>query len=203
MQGLIRHERSDETLVEEARAGDDLSFAVLFERYHDRIETFVTLRVGGDRATAEDLTQDVFIAALRGIHANDATIVFKPWIYEIARNVCVDQHRRTTRRAVVVPLEDERAMRAPGRSAEPEREAEMRELFHELRRAIHELPARQRELLALRELGGLSYNELADRAHTSVGAVETALHRARRTLQMRLGRRPAAAPAAAQRAKAA
>lgn len=201
IQGTIRHERADEVLVAETRAGDDLSFAVLFERYHERIENFVFLRVG-DRATAEDVTQEIFVAALRAIHSGHQHIVFKPWIYEIARNACIDQHRRAARAAAVVPLSDELAQRAPALRGEPQRELESQERFTEVRTAIRELPQAQRVLLVLREFGGLSYTELAERTGTTVGAVETALHRARRALSLRLGVRPQRA-ARAGHAKAA
>jgi RNA polymerase sigma factor (sigma-70 family) len=181
---MVEHrsaQSEDQELVEAARAGDEHSFELLFERYRGRIASYATRMVGEQ---GEDVTQEVFIAALRSIRSSQRAIDFKPWIYEIARNACIDHLRRVRRRGEVASLDEPGgeigAMCGPG--GDPHATLEVRERFAVVRRALDELPPRQRELVALRELTGLSYGELAQRTAMSPSAVETTLHRARRRL---------------------
>src|SRR3954464_11386032 len=94
---------TDGELVAAVRRGDDHAFERLYARYQRRITTFVDGMVR-DHARAEDITQDVFVAALRRMRETDRPIAFKPWIYEIAKNACIDAFRRT-RRADLVSLD--------------------------------------------------------------------------------------------------
>src|ERR687894_750282 len=87
---------TDAELVGAVRAGDDEAFAELFRRYAGRIRTFAVRRVA-DHGRAEDVTQEVFLSALRRLRATDSDIAFKPWVFEIARNAAIDSHRRTSR----------------------------------------------------------------------------------------------------------
>src|SRR4051812_33598820 len=93
----------DHRLVERARHGDDRAFEHLYERYHHRIHAYVHGMVK-DHQRAEDVTQDVFMSAVRRMRATERPIAFKPWIYEIAKNACIDQFRRS-RRAEEVSLD--------------------------------------------------------------------------------------------------
>ena len=68
----------------------------LYERYHRRIHAYV-LGMVKDHQRAEDVTQEVFVSALRRMRATERPIAFKPWIYEIAKNACIDQFRRSKR----------------------------------------------------------------------------------------------------------
>src|SRR6476619_4528281 len=94
---------SDERLVAAVREGDDPAFECLYDRYGRRVAGFVAGMVH-DHGRAEDVTQEVFVSALRRLRATDAPIAFKPWIFEIARNACIDAHRRG-RRAELVSLD--------------------------------------------------------------------------------------------------
>src|SRR4051794_36566181 len=91
-----RDERTDTDLVTRVRRGDDRAFELLFERYRGPITGYVVGMVK-DHARAEDVTQEVFISALRRMRATERPIAFKPWIYEIAKNACIDQYRRSKR----------------------------------------------------------------------------------------------------------
>src|SRR5206468_7424748 len=95
--------RSEQDLVAATRSGQDRAFEELYSRYRDRIAAFILAKVH-DHARAEDIAQDVFISALRRLRASDQEIAFKPWIYEIAKNACIDEFRRT-KRAHEVSLE--------------------------------------------------------------------------------------------------
>src|ERR1700731_1416255 len=94
---------TDQELVVAVRQGDDRAFEELFSRYRGRISGYVVGMVG-DHGRAEDITQDVFISALRRLRGTERPIAFKPWLYEIAKNACIDEFRRRRRRQEV-PLE--------------------------------------------------------------------------------------------------
>src|SRR5438105_4609821 len=87
---------SDHCLVGAVRQGDERAFEELYQRYHRRIAAYV-LGMVKDHGRAEDITQDVFISALRRMRETERPIAFKPWVYEIARNACIDQFRRSRR----------------------------------------------------------------------------------------------------------
>ena len=94
-----RRVRTEHELVAAARAGDDRAFEELYSRYRERILAFILSKVR-DHGRAEDIAQEVFISALRRLRASDSEIAFKPWIYEIAKNACIDEFRRAQPRAV-------------------------------------------------------------------------------------------------------
>jgi RNA polymerase sigma factor (sigma-70 family) len=85
-------EATDDQLVAAAQQGSDAAFEVLFRRYRDRIAAYVR-GIVSDHARAEDIVQDAFISALRSLRATDRAVVFKPWVYEIAKNACIDHGR--------------------------------------------------------------------------------------------------------------
>src|ERR671930_754402 len=87
---------TDHKLVAAVRRGDDRAFETLYERYHRRIHAYVFGMVK-DHQRAEDVTQEVFVSALRRMRATERPIAFKPWIYEIAKNACIDTFRRSRR----------------------------------------------------------------------------------------------------------
>src|SRR5947209_12998461 len=94
---------SEHELVAAVRRGDDRAFGELYSRYRPRIGSYI-LGMVGDHGRAEDIAQEVFISALRRMRENGRPISFKPWIYEIAKNACIDEFRRT-RRTQEVPLD--------------------------------------------------------------------------------------------------
>src|SRR3954449_6571560 len=88
--------RSDHQLVGSVRAGDDRAFEELFARYRRRITAYVYGMVS-DHAKAEDIAQEVFVSALRRMRETERPIAFRPWMYEIAKNACIDAFRRSRR----------------------------------------------------------------------------------------------------------
>src|SRR3954452_18682235 len=89
-------EYPDGQLVASTRRGDDAAFEQLYERYRGPISGYIQ-RMCKDHARAEDITQEVFMSALRRMRDTDRPIAFKPWVYEIAKNACIDQFRRNKR----------------------------------------------------------------------------------------------------------
>lgn len=175
---------NEHDLVAAARDGDDLAFEALYARYQQRISAFILCRVH-DHGRAEDIGQEVFISALGRLRASEQTISFKPWIYEIAKNACIDEHRRRlrTREVSLDSGTDESGPSVlPSRAPTPAAAAETKQRLTDLRGAFGGLSDSHHQLLVLREFEGLSYDEIGVRTGMSRQMVESALFRARRKL---------------------
>jgi RNA polymerase sigma factor (sigma-70 family) len=181
-----RTESTDCQLVAATRDGDDAAFEELYSRYRPRIASFVCGMVR-DEGRAEDLTQEVFLSALRRLRETDSEINFKPWVYRIARNQAIDHHRRTSRAEEISmdadfglrPSDHQRLVEAVA----PDRALVARERLDHLCGAFDELSDVQARVIVLRELEGRSYREIAEQVGITRGAVEAALFRARRRLE--------------------
>ncbi len=178
-------QRSEPELVAATRAGDDRAFEALYARYQERIFAFIASRVH-DHGRAEDIAQEVFISALRRMRAGDQEIAFKPWIYEIAKNACIDEFRRGSR-SREVPFESEPEIPADRPATvsalpTPTAAVESKQRMADLRGAFGGLSETHHQLLVLREFEGLSYDEIGERLDMSRQMVESSLFRARRKL---------------------
>jgi RNA polymerase sigma factor (sigma-70 family) len=176
----------DGELVAATRRGDDAAFEQLYERYRGPIAGYVQ-RMCKDHARAEDITQEVFMSALRRMRDTDRPIAFKPWVYEIARNACIDQFRRSQRGEEVsydtaesLPGADH--VRLVTRDASPDDAFDTKQRLDHLCGAFGGLSETHHKILVLRELEGLSYREIGERLGMSRPAVESTLFRARRRL---------------------
>jgi RNA polymerase sigma factor (sigma-70 family) len=186
-----REDVTDHDLVQAVRAGDDHAFERLYHRYHRRIAAYIVGMVR-DHGRAEDLTQEVFVAALRRMRQTDRPIAFKPWIYEIAKNACIDAFRRT-RRAEEVSYDAQDGMApsdagrlvAPG--AAPDAAVDNKQRLDDLCGAFGGLSDAHHQILVMRELEGLSYREIGERLGMSRPSVESTLFRARRRLTEEYG----------------
>ncbi len=179
-------ELDDHALVSEVRDGDDAAFEALYERYRRRITAYVKGMVY-DHGRAEDVTQDVFMSALRRMRETERPIAFKPWIYEIARNACIDHHRRN-RRGEEVSYDAEHGLgssdhrRLVTTEPTPDAALDTKQQIDHLCGAFGGLSGSHHQILVLRELEGLSYREIGERMSLSRPAVESTLFRARRRL---------------------
>ena len=176
---------SDHGLVAAVRRGDDQAFGELYSRYGRRIVSYI-FGMLGDHGRAEDVAQEVFISALRRMRATERPIAFKPWVYEIARNACIDEFRRT-RRAQEVPLDssdesDGAERRLEPRTDSPDAALERRQQLDDLRGAFRGLSESHLKIIVHRELEGLSYSEIGKRMGMTRPVVESTLFRARRRL---------------------
>jgi RNA polymerase sigma factor (sigma-70 family) len=176
---------TDHELVSAVRRGEDSAFEELFSRYRSRIRAYVS-GILADFDRAEDITQEVFISALRRLRDTERPIAFKPWIYQIAKNACIDELRRTRRNLEVSFDQD---IRDPGervdlfsREPDPELAVESKQRLDDLRGAFLGMSEVHHRILVLRELEGLSYGEIAARLGMTRPVVESTLFRARRRL---------------------
>src|SRR5919108_6544895 len=179
-------EATDDQLVAATQQGSDAAFDALFRRYRDRITAYVR-GIVADHARAEDIVQDAFMSALRSLRSTDRDVAFRPWVYEIAKNACID-HIRRARRASEVSIDSEDFSpvdegRLSVGVATTDAAYSAREDMDALRIAFKDLPEAQREVLVSRELEGLSYDTISVRTGLSRSAVESMLFRARRSLK--------------------
>ncbi len=179
-------ERSDHQLVGAVRRGDDRAFEELYTRYQRRIAAYAYGMVK-DYGRAEDITQEVFVSALRRMRQTERPIAFKPWIYEIAKNACIDAYRRGRRAEEISYDADDRLspsdhVRLVATGPEPDAAVDAKEDLQHLCGAFGGLSESHHEILVLRELAGLSYKDIGERMGMSRQAVESTLFRARKRL---------------------
>jgi RNA polymerase sigma factor (sigma-70 family) len=167
----------DRRLVDLVRDGYDAAFEEIVRRYRKPLDRFAAGIVGG---RSEDVTQDAFSKALPALRGSEAEIELRPWLYRIVRNTALNDLRDRA------PLAEELSERLPGArsaAAEVERREELRELMDRLQA----LPEPQRAALVMRELEGLSHEEIAAALGVSGGAARQAIYRARAALREGLG----------------
>ncbi|MHB8719480.1 MAG: RNA polymerase sigma factor [Candidatus Dormibacteria bacterium] len=175
----------DVVLIAAYLAGEVDAFDTLFQRYHGRVRA-VCMRFVGDESLAEDLVQETFYNVIRALARVDDTFNFGAWIHRIAVNICQDELRRRNRRAVHIdqsgndPDEAMLKLADTDRSGHPEEALEIASLRQLVWEVAKKLPERQRMVLTLRELQGLSYASIARVMGVTEAAVETLLHRARK-----------------------
>jgi RNA polymerase sigma-70 factor (ECF subfamily) len=157
----------------------------------DGLKTFAA-RMLGDRVAAEDVAQDSFLALYRHLDQVPSS-AFRPWLYRVARNLCLDQLRRRKFklrlfRDVTGPDDDDRGPSPEDRFGDrPDEVAETREVHDRMLDAIHSLPARFREAFLLCEMQGLSYEDAAAILDCPIKTVSTRLFRARQRFKAAMG----------------
>ena len=179
---------SIESLATRAAGGDRDAFESLVEATHGVVYR-VALRICGSRADAEDVVQETFIRALQGLATVKDVGATQGWLCAIARNFATDRVRSRGRRpmwSLDAPVEagattllgDALASDDPG----AEQALGSAQLGAALEQAIAELKEKHRVVLTLREIDGLTYEEIATALDISIGTVESRLHRAREAL---------------------
>jgi RNA polymerase sigma-70 factor (ECF subfamily) len=184
---------SDGELVLRARNGDRDAFRQLVERYQRKIAT-LALGMLRNREDAFDVVQETFTKAYQSLHRFKGDASFYTWTYRIAVNLCIDHQRRETKlqQASLEPREGERgedplaALPDATGQGDPYRRTRDAEIARGLRRAIAELTPEHRAVILLREVDGLSYEEISRVLECPKGTVMSRLHYARRQLQERL-----------------
>ena len=165
--------RSDEQLVALFRAGHDEAFRAIHDRYRQRLFAYTRQMLPGSGQDAEDALQDIFVRAYSGLRANDRELALRAWLYRVAHNRCVDELRRP----VPPPPEVLELVRGPVH--DPTAAAEQRESLRRLIEDMRRLPDQQRSALLMRELGGMTYADVAAALGVTVPAVKSLLVRAR------------------------
>lgn len=184
-------EPTDEELVEQVRNGEASAFRTLVERHYQKVFG-VAMGMVRNRDDALDLTQEAFLHVHRSIKGFRSSAKFSTWVYRIVTNLCLDHFRRAGRSPQTVELPpmlegDAPPVDWPDLAAEPPDDAVHRsEVRRALEEAFAQLSAPHRAVMILREVEGLSYEEIAETMGCSLGTVMSRLHYARKRLQVLL-----------------
>jgi len=187
----------DRRLVDRARTGDVRAFEALVRRYERWVFT-LALRMVGDRGDAEDIAQEVFLKAYRGLQGFRGGSRFSTWLYAIASHHCLnhlagrDSRARRAERTgnspdgqggVLPSALDRVADASPG----PDAVLERQELTRAIQNELVQLTEHHRMVIILRDVQGMSYEDIAATLGVELGTVRSRLHRARMELKARLG----------------
>ncbi len=192
---LAGSEFSDEVLIRRYCRGETAAFEALLSRYRRQLFTYL-LRSVGDRSDAEELYQDVWMRVIGRAEAFREESKFATWLYAIARNRCVDHQRRMRLRThssldspkpgdaeQVAPLVE----RLPSLGPTVESEAIGREAQKRIVESVEALPAPQREVFLLRELQGLTFDQIAEIVEASPNTVKSRMRYALERLREAMG----------------
>lgn len=178
---------NERELVERARAGGHDAFEELVRRYERKV--YITAhRLMGNEADAMDASQEVFIRVFRFLDTFNAESSFSTWIYRITINVCKDMlRRRAVRAELPLEMEDEEngtfVNEISDSTYDPVAIYERAELRQSIREGINALPESYKEIVVLRDIGGLSYEEIAETLKMEIGTVKSRLSRGRERLR--------------------
>jgi len=186
----------DRSLVARFKKGDETAFDEMVTRYWDRIYAMV-LQLLRNTQDAEEVTQDAFIRAHRGLDKFRGDSSFSTWLYQIATNLARNRYwywwRRKRDRSISFdqPVNGESettlAELFPSEVETPEDVAVTNEFQDRVAEAMELLNAKHREVLVLRNVRNLSYEEIADKLGISIGTVKSRIARARESLREKLG----------------
>jgi RNA polymerase sigma-70 factor, ECF subfamily len=169
-------------VLRKAQRGDERAFSLIVRAYEVPVFNYV-MRLVGDRALAEDLTQEVFIRVFQGLPKFSARSKFTTWLFQVTKNRVLDELRASERRPrALVALDDApplEVLDAP---------AEQVETIEALWAAVDGLNTDLKMALLLRDVVGLSYNEIADSLDTTLATVKWRIFKAREDVQLSLAR---------------
>lgn len=189
-QGAMSGKLADAELVQKASAGDKEAYRALVEKYQQRVYT-IALDVVKSPEDAEDIAQEVFVKAYLSLRDFKGQSSFYTWLYRIAYNMAIDFRRRVSRRGgAAVEFDESRLDSAveavPGtqsRFGSPQEVMLRKEESQQIQRVLSQISPEHRAVITLREIDGLSYEEIADVVGVSKGTVMSRLHYARKRLQ--------------------
>ena len=169
-------------VLRKAQRGDERAFSIIVRAYQVPVFNYV-LRLVGDRALAEDLTQEIFLRVFQGLPRFSLRSKFTTWLFQVTKNRVLDELRAKERRPLApVCIDDLPPLEALELPAE--RVEEMDALW----RAIEALPVDLKMALLLRDVVGLSYNEIADSLEITLATVKWRIFKAREDVQIAVAR---------------
>jgi RNA polymerase sigma-70 factor, ECF subfamily len=173
----------DPAILRKAQKGDERAFSIILRMYETPVYNYV-LRLVGDRSLAEDLTQEVFLRVFQGLPRFSLRCKFTTWLFQVTKNRVLDELRALERRPrlSVAVLEDVPPLEAL------DQPHERLEMIDAVWRAVNELNVDLKMALLLRDVVGLSYNEIADSLEVTLATVKWRIFKAREDVQVALAR---------------
>ena len=174
---------TEQELIRSAAAGDEDAFGKLVEQYQHKVY-HLALRMCGQEEDAADVAQEAFLAAWRGLPAFRGEAGFATWLYRLTSNAAIDHLRRVKRQRGDVSLDDEDlGLDAPDQAPGPQERAEGQELRQAVSEGLGRLSDDHRQVLVLREVQGMRYEEIAEALDLDLGTVKSRIARARGALR--------------------
>lgn len=178
-----RQDGDEAELIERSRKGDSEAFGVLVERYQRRV-VGVALAVVHNQDDAIELAQETFVRAFENLSKFESRSSFSTWLYRIAANLAIDFWRREGRHVVLHGEDaDNEISKLPTSQGDAFKEVSRSELSVRLKQALEELTPEHRAVILLREVEGMSYDEISDLLQCPRGTVMSRLHYARTHLR--------------------
>ncbi len=180
--------QNEQYLLKKAKAGDVAAFEELVESYQKKIFN-LAYRIVGNPDDAADMVQEALIRIFRSIAKFKEQSSFSTWIYRITTNVCLDELRRRKNKKefsfdqVIHGEEGDMQRQIKSDDIPPDTAAEREELRSVVNSAINSLPEDQRIVISLRDIQGLSYNEISQVLDCPEGTVKSRINRARNALK--------------------
>jgi len=169
-------------VLRKAQRGDERAFSLIVRAYEVPVFNYV-MRLVGDRALAEDLTQEVFIRVFQGLPKFSLRSKFTTWLFQVTKNRVLDELRASERRPrALVAIDDAPPLEVV------DAPVEQVEMIAALWTAVDELNTDLKMALLLRDVVGLSYNEIADSLDTTLATVKWRIFKAREEVQFSLAR---------------
>lgn len=191
----------DDDLMKRCQKGDMDAFNLIVRRHRVALVNFIAQFIGSNQDSAEDLAQETFVRMFKAAKRYRAgTAKFSTWMYHIASNLCKNELRNRGRRGRFfvdsIITDDKNEVGSPGEdliatapahvSFQPDVELERKELQRTVQSAIAELPERYRLPVVLRDLQGLSYEEISEVLNLPLGTTKSRINRARLMLKDKL-----------------
>jgi len=173
----------DGQIIEACQQGDRAAFQLLFETYKDKVYSIAVYSSDGDRAVADDVTQQIFLKLFTAIRQFRGDSEFTTWLYRLVVNACLDEKRRRRR---LLPWGETVAMSNPADKKPQEKQYARLEVAEAVQAAIGELKPKFRLPILLKYIEGLSYEEIASVMGCSKGTVASRLNRGHSQLAKRL-----------------
>ncbi|MBT9152621.1 MAG: ECF RNA polymerase sigma factor SigE [Firmicutes bacterium] len=190
----MRSNADELDLVRKSLGGDAEAFAAIVEKYQQRVYN-VAFRMTGDREDSLDLTQESFVRVFRALKSFKGDSSLGTWIHRIVNNVVIDELRKRQRRpkvalntdALLTTDEGEHALEISGKREDtPEEQLLRMERIAEIEQALAMITSEHRLVLIMRDIEGLSYEEMAQILALNIGTVKSRLSRARIALREKL-----------------
>ncbi|HPD13779.1 MAG TPA: sigma-70 family RNA polymerase sigma factor [Planctomycetota bacterium] len=185
-------ELADEVLVAQAQRGDRAAFGLLVERHQNALFNGLC-RMVNQREDAEDLAQEAFVKAFRGLGSFEGRSSFYTWLYSIAYHLVISHRRKFGSARHLSPMslqhgadEDGGGLQVQDDADPPEARAEQHETRQRIERAIAGLEDDYRAVIVMRDIDGLDYQAIAEAIGCPQGTVKSRLHRARLALREQL-----------------
>jgi RNA polymerase sigma-70 factor (ECF subfamily) len=186
---MSNSDSDDIKVIDKVLAGDVNAFAKIIEKYKDKTFNYVYSQIN-DYDEALDLTQEIFIMTIEALRSFRRESKFSTWFYSIMVNYCKN-YRKKNSRYNVIPINNTREdgayeLQIPDLRENPEQEVIRKDSLRIIKEEINSLPDDYREILLLRDIEGLSYNEIAEILDISLPNVKVRIHRGREFLKNRL-----------------